>query len=59
MEEYDLKLTEFDKTIKECEKFILDFDSWFNELKDELEKEGYIIGRYSSGFAFISDIYGK
>lgn len=50
-----------DTIIEESEQFIKEFDEWFANMKIELERRGEIIDKYSnsSGFSYISDIYGK
>lgn len=53
------KFEDLDQTLKECDRRLKEFDEWFTNIKIELERRDAIIDRYSNGFTYISDIYGK
>lgn len=53
------KFEEWDQALEECDKKLKEFDEWFTNIKIELERRDTIIDRYSDGFTYISDSYGK
>lgn len=47
------------EAIENCEHYINEFDIWFAQIKEDLNKKDEIIDKNIDGFTFISDLYGK